>query len=486
MIRIVSILYMLVTLCACNTTETIDPTYGRCITCHTMELDKNHSFTCTSCHQGIDTAKEETRAHQGLISNPAHPQQMTKSCMPCHKEIVETAPQGLHFTLSNSTNMFRKAFGADGDLTSFSDTPVVAEPSSPLELGDDLLRRRCFTCHLYDSGQAYPYTSHGQGCAACHLTYVDATLENHTFSSPTDTRCLSCHYGNYVGFDYYGRFEHDLNVEYRTPYTTKNEFFRPYGVEYHQLSADIHQQKGLSCIDCHSGNELMLQGKKPSCAGCHDSKALAIQLPARVIAQENGYILIDHSGNEHPLPTLTHPAHFNQNEDVSCQACHAQWSFDDRGKHFLRMDSDELDSFFALNVQGNYKIETILTNNADYDKEELPIEMADSLTGEVSPGIWLKGYVTRRWENVTLGRDEHDQIRVVRPILDYTLSWLDEDENVQMDAVQSQAANDGLRPYTPHTTGSAGLFYEARLLQFLNQENREQKTKSERRATTEQ
>ena len=486
MIRIVSILYMLLALCACNSNEAIDPVSGKCTTCHTMELDKNHSFTCSTCHRGIDKAETKDRAHQGLISHPADPQQMTKTCTPCHEEIIKEASKGVHFTLSNSTNMFRKAFGAHDDVQSFSDTPIIHEPSTPLELGDDLLRRRCFKCHLYDSGQAYPYTSHGQGCAACHLGFSESKLQDHTFSPPTDERCLSCHYGNYVGFDYYGRFEHDFNVEYRTPYTTKGDHFRPYGVEYHQLSTDIHQQKGLSCIDCHSGSELMLQGKKPSCSGCHDTNELSVQLPERVSTRENNYVLTTYSGNKHPIPTLTHPAHFKHNDNISCQACHAQWSFDDRGKHFMRIDTDELDSFSALTVQGNYEIESLLRNNLDYEKDELPITMTDSLTGQASKGVWLKGYVTRRWENVILGRDNDGTIKVFRPILDYTLSWIDEDETVRLDAVQTKVDNNGLRPYTPHTIGSAGLFYEVRIQQFLNQEKRDQTKSSELPVTTEQ
>ena len=177
---------------------------------------------------------------------------------------------------------------------------------------------------------------------------------------------------------------------------------------------------------------------------------------------------------------------FGYNNNISCQACHAQWSFDDRGKHFLRIDTDELDTFSALTVQGDYDIESLLTNNLDFDKEELPVTMTDALTGQVSDGIWLKGYVTRRWENVTLGRDHDGQIKVVRPLLDYSLSWVDENEAVQFDAVQAKAEKNGLRPYTPHTTGSAGLLYEARIQQFLNQEKQTHNINADVQETTEQ
>lgn len=486
MIRVVFLLYIALALCSCSSNETIDPTFGRCVSCHTMELDTNHSFQCTQCHSGIDTAEEKDRAHQDLVIHPAHPQQMTQTCLPCHENIAKQVPQTIHFTLAKSTNMFRTAFGAKTDLDTFSDTPVITEPSSSLELADDLLRRRCFKCHLYDSGQQYPSTSHGMGCAACHLPFYESKLVDHKFSAPTDETCLSCHYGNYVGFDYYGRFEHDFNVEYRTPYTTKADHFRPYGVEYHQLSADIHQQKGLLCIDCHSGNELMLKAQKTSCQSCHDSSLLETQLPARVTQNENSYELTSHTGKKHLLPTLKHPAHFRDDIDISCQGCHAQWSFDDRGKHYIRIDNDELESYSALTVQGNHEVETLLTNNLDFDKDELPVEMTDSLTGKTSAGIWLKAYVTRRWENVTLGRDTDGTIKVFRPILDYTLSWVDEEETVRLDAVQAKVDNNGLQPYTPHTTGSAGLFYEARIQQFLNEEKQDQTKTSLLPVTTDQ
>ena len=445
-----------------------------CVSCHTMDIDQNHNVECSSCHRGIPEAETKDRGHQGLEKHPAHPNNATTYCTPCHTEVINSVQNSIHYTLSESTNLFRGAFGAKTPLESFIKTPAKATPSTTLELADDLLRRRCFTCHLYDSGQSYPSTGHGQGCAACHLTF-NSSKESHLFTSPTDERCLSCHYGNYVGFDYYGRFEHDFNQEYRTPYTTKNEH-RPYGIEYRQLSADIHQQKGLSCIDCHSGNELMLQGVKPSCQGCHDSNILNNKTPENITRSNNSFIFTDHSGTIHPLPTLLHSAHFDTNQNISCQGCHAQWSVDDQGRHFLRVDSDELDSFSALTVQGNYEVETLLANNFDFDKEELPITMSDSLKGEASTGIWLKGYVTRRWEEVNLGRGSDGRITVVRPILDYSLSWVDEDENVIFDAVQPINGTKLVREYTPHTMGSAGLFYQARIQQFLIKEKQSQIT----------
>jgi hypothetical protein len=96
--------------------------------------------------------------------------------------------------------------------------------------------------------------------------------------------------------------------------------------------------------------------------------------------------------------------------------------------------------------------------------------MTDKITGKQETGLWHKGYTMRRWETTLLGRDEDGNITTMRPILDYSLSWIDEDEMVRFDSVPSQAPNMGLRPYTAHTTGPAGLFYKERLEQFLARE----------------
>jgi hypothetical protein len=441
----------------------------QCIDCHTaVHPDPNHQQSCVSCHQGNDRANDKASAHLGYVPSPAHPDHLVKACGPCHGEITAGITGSLHFTLHNSTNLARKAFGAENDLASFLETPKNNSPETELELLDDLLRRRCFRCHPYSSGDAYPAVGHGTGCAACHMVFEEGKWTTHTLQKPGDAQCLSCHYGNYVGFDYHGRFEHDFNYEYRTPFTTKNKHFRPYGVEYHQLKADIHQLRGMLCIDCHRGRELMGQGgEKPSCNGCHRRQALEHSLPADVEERQGEFILHGRDGKDHPIPLLQHPAHDRETQDISCQACHAQWTFNDSGRHFLRSDTDDFDEWAYLSVQGSFEMETIIEHNSDFDKTELPAQMTDKLTGKPATGLWHKGYLMRRWETVVLGRDDNGTITTMRPVLDYFLSWIDEEETVRFDSVQSQAANQCLRPYVAHTTGPAGLFYQERIARFL-------------------
>jgi hypothetical protein len=443
-----------------------------CTGCHQVQLDTNHDFSCLTCHEGTENSDEKLKAHTNLIAQPAHPANMLKSCGSCHKKHIDSVPHSLHFTLSKSTNMFRKSFGAETTLSTFSETPVIDTPETISELADDLLRRRCFRCHLFSSGDPYPFTSRGTGCSACHLSFEDGKLSSHTFQKPTDKNCLSCHYGNYVGFDYYGRFEHDYNVEYRTPYTTSEEYFRPYGVEYHQLQPDIHQKRGMTCLDCHPGEQLMeaTSSEAPTCESCHIKDRLEEKIPKNIGRDGDDFTLTGKDGSLHPLVFLRDPAHFNQKEKISCQACHAQWTFNDSGKHFLRSDTDNYDLFENLSVQGSFELELLVTHNNDFDKEELPLIMTDKISGEQKAGLWYKGYTMRRWEEVLLGRDKNGVISTVRPLLDYRLSWIDEDDVAQFDSVPSSVSPGDLVPYVPHTTGPAGIFYQERLDAFLRSE----------------
>jgi hypothetical protein len=462
---------LLFILSGCTGDEPKTVLFMQCIDCHTIRTDTNHQQSCISCHKGNNRANDKDSAHMGYVPYPAHPDQLAESCGPCHAEIVDRITSSLHFTLYNSTNVFRKAFGAENDLASFLETPKKSAPETDLELADDLLRRRCFRCHPYSSGDDFPSVTHGTGCASCHMLFTEGKPESHSFQSPGDAQCLSCHYGNYVGFDYYGRFEHDFNAEYRTPFTTKNRHFRPYGIEYHQLKPDVHQLRGMRCIDCHSGQELMATGgEKPSCKGCHQRKELQRSLPAQVEDRQGLFILHGRDGKDHTIPLMQHPGHEGQTEKITCQVCHAQWTFNDLGKHFLRSDTDDFDVWSNLSIQGNSEVETIVDNNNDFDKTELPAQMTDKITGEPEIGLWHKGFTMRRWETPILGRDDKGNITTVRRLLDCSLSWIDEEEMVRFDSVLSQAPNMGLRPYVPHTTGPAGLFYKERIEQFLTKE----------------
>ena len=452
-----------------------------CRQCHnSINLDKQHQFACESCHRGDNTATEKDKAHSGLIAQPASPANMATGCGKCHPEQIQKCAGSLHFTVQKAVNLTRRHFGATAPVASLTAIPLQ-EKDPALALVDDMLRRRCLRCHLYSKGDNYPYIRRGTGCAACHLQFSGGRLQSHRFlKAPGDWQCISCHYSNHVGADYYGQFEHDFNWEYRTPYATPEPYLRPYGVEVHDLVPDIHQQKGLICIDCHNLPEMQAgQGTKQkqkqktsehrlTCLGCHGRGKAGIPSPViQGLAMKNGQrIFIDHSGTTHKVPMLQHPAHKKYGREVSCQVCHAQWSFYDNATYLLRSETDDFDMMERLTVQASSWVEQLLEHNLNSDEDELDPTMPDGITGRIRRGIWYKGFGQRRWATVIVRRDRDGVIKVFRPILNLHLSAVDSEGKVIFDNLTGR--NDGFLPYTPHTTGPAGLFYLDRFKDLLN------------------
>jgi hypothetical protein len=391
---------------------------------------------------------------------------MRKSCSGCHARLVTEIASSLHFTAKNEINAVRSAFGAQASLASLTEIPVHETIASPLDLADDLLRRRCLRCHAYGSGDGYPETVRGTGCAACHLAYENGGMTGHAFrKSPPDSQCLHCHYGNFVGADYHGRFEHDFNLEYRTPYRTDATETRPYGVEFHQLTPDIHQQNGLACIDCHSGAELMGRhsgdaGKEKSvtCLSCHGWRK-GMPLPLDNLRVEADRLVLTTRLNSKKLvvPQPVHPAHKQYEKKAHCTVCHSQWSFNDQGTHLLRTGEPDHPAWSRLGVQGSREVEEQL-NYPDQG-----VFLRDKISGEAGPSLWLKGYELRRWENPLIGIGPDGRLQIFRPILDLHLSMVDADKQVLFDNVGVSPARQRYLPYTPHTVGKAGAFFSERL-----------------------
>lgn len=440
-----------------------------CQGCHAhVRLDSNHDFACIDCHQGSSGTSEKQAAHADLLARPAAPANMAKVCGKCHAQEAERCAQSAHFTLKNEVNLIRSHFS----LAPLAGLTAIPERSSPPEnkeqLVDDLLRRHCLRCHVYTVGDNYPYVRRGLGCAACHLSTSKGKLDSHAFILPNERQCLSCHYGNRVGSDFAGMHEHDYSDDFRSPQVTLRPFLRPYGVEQHDLAQDIHRQRGLTCIDCHSGAELSGQQQAVRCADCHEpDKALLLH---NVRKHDNGRLILTarQDGKEHLIPMLTHPAHAQYGDKVACQVCHGQWSFNDQTTHLLLTYSEDTDDWESLAVQSNFAAEQFLTGEA-YS----PV-MPDTLTGQSKAGLWLQGYSLRRWEQMLIRRDADGMIKVFRPVLDLRLSAAAADGTVLAGLDNLVGSDDGLLPYTPHTTGPAGLFYEQRFRHLWQEKNSSQ------------
>ena len=441
---------------------------GGCLGCHgNLLLDKPHDIGCIKCHGGNNNSSDKDAAHKGMVARPAHPDQMQISCGNCHAQQLESAKTDIHFTLENKINKIRTHFGANEKIKSLIQVPVPDKIDSRLDLADDMLRKRCLRCHLYSEGDSYPYVQHGTGCAACHLKFTNGQMDSHFFSKPEKRQCLSCHYGNYVGSDFYGKFENDYNWEYRTPYVTSEQFFRPYGVEQYNLTPDIHQQRGFVCIDCHQENGHS-STQSPKCDDCHNYQAAQNTSHYKISKRNEKLYLQTAAGNSHEIPQLKDPAHELYGKKVACQVCHAQWSYNDSTTHLLYSASDDYDLWERLTVQGSQEVEKILEHNLYGDGAELPPTMKDGITGNLKEGVWYKGFSQRRWEEMITARDKDGVIKVFRPILNLRLSMVNQDQELIFDNLTGTTS--GLLPYTPHTTGPAGFFYRDRFVHHLKKQ----------------
>jgi hypothetical protein len=431
-------------------------------------LDAGHAaIACTGCHAGNDPASDAEAAHAGMRKQPAHPVHLAQTCGTCHADQLAAAGNSLHFTLKNEVNTVRRAFGAEQDLASLVEIPQHEEIGGILDLADDLLRRRCLNCHLYSSGDQYPEARRGAGCAACHMEFAGGRAVSHAFiRSAPDSQCLHCHYGNFVGADFSGRFEHDFHWDFRTPYDKEGNSPRPYGVEYHELASDVHRRAGLACIDCHAGAELMgAPAAAVSCAACHRWQP-GEPVPLPNLRAENGVLVLTGrlTGKTVKVPPLTHPAHARYKDKADCAVCHAQWSFTDAGTHLLRLDAEAFDPWAALYVQGSAEVEEQLLAALYRDKPYPYVFMSDKITGELYSGLWLLGYELRRWEFPIVCADEAGKLHICRPLLDLHLTYVNEQEAVVFDAIAPpRSPAKGLLPYTPHTIGRAGAFFSQRL-----------------------
>jgi hypothetical protein len=133
-----------------------------------------------------------------------------------------------------------------------------------------------------------------KNCGGCH---INSCFDCHKKAEKPDSFiCLECHRG--IGADYFGYGARDFHKRFRRGISINGEYFM-------KMLPDIHSEK-LSCGDCHTMSSLS-GGKAKECLSCHD---YSIEV-------------IDHRIAEH--------------KNITCAACHAGWSSNIYGLHFVRL-----------------------------------------------------------------------------------------------------------------------------------------------------
>jgi len=426
-----------------------------CRRCHSMELDSVHDIGCIVCHQGRPEGYSRAQAHDGLIPMPSHPTSMADTCGRCHAKEVTAADSSIHFTLSSMIGAVWSGFFPDEQVPTLLELPIEEPPCTEKALVSDMLRRRCLRCHVYYQGDDYIGTTRNTGCAACHLNIeAEGPLDHRFLRKVPDIRCLSCHYGNFVGWDYYGRFEMDYEGAFRVPLIEGKHIQRPYGLEWHDMAPDVHRMAGMSCTDCHCTGPCRGKERNVACTDCH-------------LGDKKG----SHSG---PSMDRKRIGHRPEDADlVDCAVCHAVWAVEDRGRSVIRQDFPDYDDWSYLAIQGSSEVEATVKAYVDLPYEDWVVpRMLDKITGEYRQGLWFESFTERRWGAVELAENAYGRLTVVRPILDLSLTYVDSGGVVRFDNLQPKPINadpisgnapgTGISPfwlpYFPHTTGPADAF----------------------------
>lgn len=356
-------------------------------------------LACIDCHRGNPQGKTKEEAHKGMWANPSDYRVVDKTCGQCHEEVVKNSKKSLHATMAGMISGSRYTWAAQdtknaiyatydvvdedgnvpvekGAVRSLKQIPLY-DPSKPIGKDnhpiDDYLRDQCLRCHLWSSGHERDGDYRASGCAACHVVYSDrGTYEGGDKAIPKDQKdrprlhritskipeyqCIHCHNrGGRTGVSFIGTMESD---GYGSPWSAqagKKGAKKLHGKYYNHLTADVHYQKGMTCIDCHTAQDLHGDGniysKKEQaveieCEDCHGTAASYSNLktswgnPLKNLKKKGDKIILisKMDGKERVVPqtkdviakgsSLAKTAmgimsHLNRME---CYACHARWA----------------------------------------------------------------------------------------------------------------------------------------------------------------
>ena len=223
-----------------------------CTVCHLIERRGIHAeLPCLSCHL------DESRT----LANPAAASHGAQGCVRCHRGYERLFGQVMA-TREPERRFAARTWGSvDGRF----------------------FEKSCNGCHV-------------RGCGDCHGG------SGHTLRRPSDSDCLSCHRGYFVGADYVGRAPREENRRYQRGPVLNGE-------PYLTMLPDVHAGKGLGCSACHDMKSLTA-GRKASkgCRDCHrpDPQVIEHGIAAHLVKLE-------------------------------CAACHAAWAPQEYGTFYLRL-----------------------------------------------------------------------------------------------------------------------------------------------------
>ena len=206
---------------------------------------------CTECHGGNADAQDKDAAHAGLDAYPAS-NNPDKTCGECHEEIVATAKNSLHTTLSTFVTVLKNR----ADMDKWDQI-------------DAARKNHCAACHT-------------SNCGGCHVSRPKFAkkgfINGHIFQKRSDpfNQCTACH-GSRVGNEYFGmRGLGDIHIaKYDMDCVACHKAAEMHAAAPEGLPGRYHLPELVACIDCHvnleygSVREHALHIGKVQCQVCH-------------------------------------------------------------------------------------------------------------------------------------------------------------------------------------------------------------------------
>ena len=348
-----------------------DKTCGRCHEAHIDDVKKSLMSTTAGHHSG--------GLYQAGIDSSKTPTYATLARSDDDGVVPEEAGAVQHFS----------------DLISWDNSLDHADASDPRlydykEHFKAIPEQACVRCHLWTRGKGHRGAAEddsrdglyrADGCAACHMVYDNDGLSrsadtsiNHkekghpkthqlTSKIPSE-QCTHCHHrGARIGLNFSGRTQMPPDIPGGPGVlgTTDVRFNGNYHYADPETNPrDVHGEKGLHCIDCHTQAGVMGDGNmyghqdqatKIECRTCHGLPGQEPSLtdsdgkPLKHIRRVGADLILTSKvdGREHKIPKLndiTNPSspsysakaalamnddHLKQEGGLECFACHAAW-----------------------------------------------------------------------------------------------------------------------------------------------------------------
>ncbi len=432
-----------------------------CLSCHKDEkLDPAHDAAvigCSPCHLGNPLAVTKEKGHDGMVLNPGDLRIVEKTCAVegCHPADVHKVKNSLMGTNRGIIGTLLYYWGeSDSQDTELTVEKLMKTGKTSLAL--DYYRKLCATCHLWKqkndlSGIPEFFNEKGGGCSACHYYVPGKTSIDEIFASDNETpekksdkkihplitkkvhsvNCVRCHNrSGRIGISYMGIFESE---GYGTPYQKGHLNSRqlPGSRFYLDIADDVHHQKGMECIDCHTRNEIMGDGTsyahyeeqlEISCQVCHSDHPGVTRKNNSLtnLEKDDGKVILigKVDGKKHPVKTAKKGVcDFAAHKRVSCEACHSTWVAQCYGCHA---------------------------------KRDASLTHLDKLSLEKTAGLWEEGRSYIRYEQPMLGVWQ-DEIVVVTPGCQDMVTSVDKKGEIEKSFNRFTMA-----AINPHTTQAKG------------------------------